>query len=273
VISVVIPARNAARHIGDQLTALASQSYDGEWEVVVADNGSRDETRQRVAAAGGGLPEVRVVDAGARPGINRARNAGARAARGSVLLFCDADDRVEPAWVAAMVRALDDAEGAGGRLRRERPDAAFTSGLLHWPGFLPFASGANCGVRAEVFHAIGAFDERFAGGGDDVDFFWRLQLGGHRLVFAPDAVVDYRERPTARGLAAQAFRHGYRDPLLYRVFRGQGMPPSSATVAAKAWARLVLDARPSADRREWARRAGRRAGRIAGSVRYGVRYL
>src|SRR5690606_10578144 len=93
-ISVVIPARDAARWIDAQLGALACQEVPVPWEVVVADNGSTDDTVARAEAWADRLP-VRVVDASGRPGPNHARNQGTAAARGDLLLYCDADDVVQ----------------------------------------------------------------------------------------------------------------------------------------------------------------------------------
>src|SRR6185295_6515304 len=59
--SVVIPAYNAAATIGAQLDALAAQTYNGAWEVLVCDNGSSDTTLEVVASYTDRLPRLRVV--------------------------------------------------------------------------------------------------------------------------------------------------------------------------------------------------------------------
>lgn len=286
MISVVIPVRNGAAHLPEQLAALAQQTYAGDWEVVVADNGSDDATRDCALANASSVPRLRVLDASARVGVGHARNVGATAADGEILLFCDADDRVYPDWLEAMVFAMRDADAAGGALEWStlnspaipEPRNVGTEALLELtPPFLPFPSGANCAVRADVYRELGGFDERFRGGGDDVEFFWRLQLDHYRLAFAPDARVAYRERPTVQGAARQAYRWARSQPSLFRAFRWAGMPRSSVRLAARAWAHLVVRA-PSywsqrARRRRWAVAVAERAGRLAGSLRSRVLYL
>src|SRR5204862_175427 len=79
LVSVLIPVRNAARLLPDQLNALAAQDYDGPWEVVVADNGSSDGSASVARRLAGRLPSLRVVDASGRRGAGPARNAGAAA--------------------------------------------------------------------------------------------------------------------------------------------------------------------------------------------------
>jgi GT2 family glycosyltransferase len=285
VISVVIPVRDAAEVLGGQLAALAAQDVDEPWEAVVADNGSTDGLADVVDQWRTRIPGLRIVAASERPGVSHARNAGARAAGGDRILFCDADDEVAPGWVAAMGAALRRWPAVGGSLDRRslnpagslRPELARSDGLVPWPGFWPFASGANCGVRAEVLSAAGGFDEDLQAGGDDVDFSWRLRQQGYELAFVPDAVVHYRERGGWRAAARQAFRYGMQDPRLFRRFASSGMPPSGPLRAARAWGHLLLLGlrywRSGPGRAQWVRSVARRTGRIVGSVRLRTVYL
>ena len=163
----MIPARNAASLLRGQLAALAAQTYTGEWEVIVADNGSTDDTRQVVRDASLGGAAVRLVDASGRVASNRARNIGAAAARGEFVLFVDADDEVAPTWLDAMARAASRCDAVGGCLERVRlntardvrPGRELSSHLQVWPGFLPYANGANCGLRRSLFGELGLFDK------------------------------------------------------------------------------------------------------------------
>jgi glycosyltransferase involved in cell wall biosynthesis len=225
--TVVLPAFDAASTIDVQLRALAAQRFAGAWELIVADNGSHDDTVARVRAWADRIPVLRVVDASARRGPAAARNIGAAEARGRVLLFCDADDAAEPGWMAGLVSALADAEAAaGGR--------AYTSlnrrahGPLDWPAplfakpplaHLAAASSHNLGVRADVFAELGGFDEQLTAG-EDVDLCWRLQLAGHRLVGAPAAIMQVRRREGLRATYRQAVAYGRADALLARKYAG-----------------------------------------------------
>ena len=78
-LSVVLPCRNGAATIAVQLEALASQFWSGTWELVVADNGSTDESMRIVESFRDRLPALQVVDASAGPGIPATLNAGVRA--------------------------------------------------------------------------------------------------------------------------------------------------------------------------------------------------
>ena len=67
-ISVIIPCLNAAGTLVEQLEALFGQDYSGEWELLVADNGSSDGTAELVESYRSKLPRLRFVDASARRG-------------------------------------------------------------------------------------------------------------------------------------------------------------------------------------------------------------
>ena len=119
-LTVVIPAYNEAPRIERQLGALATQRYDGPWEVVVGDNGSTDDTRARAEAWRDRLP-VRVVDASHRRGAAAARNQAVAHAAGDGLLFCDADDAVADGWLEAHAAALGNGDLVAGAIAYRLP--------------------------------------------------------------------------------------------------------------------------------------------------------
>jgi glycosyltransferase involved in cell wall biosynthesis len=279
LITVIVPVRNGEAHVADQLRALAGQAYPGNWELVVVDNGSRDATRRIVESWQPRFAALRIVDAGRQPGLNRARNAGARAADGDFLVFCDADDVVSPGWLAAMAEASERADIVGGRLEWEllnppevrawRPQAPMTE-LLVDHGFLRYAPGGNLGVWSGVARQVG-WDDSFRFGSSDHDFAWRAQLAGHTLAFAPDAVVQQRFRATIRAMAVQHFRYGRSGAQLQRAFRDAGLAPPDNRAALRHWKRIVKGTpdlcRGREKRGRWVRDASMRLGRLEGSLR------
>src|SRR4051812_31222858 len=114
-----MPVLNGEAHIADQLAALAAQTYEGDWELVVVDNGCSDRTIEIARDWAPRFPRLRIADATRRRGLNVARNAGAAAARGDFLAFCDADDVASPGWLAALASAAPEADVVGGRLEWE----------------------------------------------------------------------------------------------------------------------------------------------------------
>jgi glycosyltransferase involved in cell wall biosynthesis len=279
LVSVVIPALNGAKTIGLQLEALSRQTYHGPWEVIVIDNGSRDGTRGVVESWTERLPRLRLIEAVERRGANYARNAGCRASGGDVLLFCDADDIVDSDWITAMITALHTYDAVGGGIERRslndeialavRPPKPVNA-LLDTFGFLPHAQTANCGVRRELWSRIGGFDENYQHGSDDIEFFWRVQLSGATLGFAPDAVVHYRLRSDLRSIVRQAYNYGRSHTMLFRTFRAAGMPPSTFGQVSREWWWIAAHSPAllgsKRDRAVWLKRVALRWGRIVGSL-------
>jgi GT2 family glycosyltransferase len=283
-LTVLIAVRDGADVIAAQLEALAAQEFDGDWEVVVADNGSVDNTVAVVKGFDDRLPGLRVVDAAGRPGQAYAINEGARAALGRSILLLDADDLVAPGYVAAMAEALEDSVFVASRLDCESLNAPWlwtsrpptqVDGVGAPFSFLPSAAGCSLGIRRAIFSEVGGFDDTIMLG-TDVDLCWRVQLDGHPLQFVPDAVVAYRYRDTLRGIFAQARTYGTAGPALYRRYAARGMPRRSWRTAlrfhAGALARLVR-ARSRSDLAACVFLFGFRYGLIAGSIENRVLYL
>jgi glycosyltransferase involved in cell wall biosynthesis len=281
-ISVIIPVRNGSDTIEEQLEALAGQTYGGAWEVVVADNGSTDDTRAVAERWAPRLPKLSIVDASERSGSSFARNLGAVSAAGDFLAFCDADDVVVPGWLdslAAAARGFDAVTGRqdGSAINSEvvqswRPPRV--EGLPR-SGFLPYAPSCNLGVWAAVFAATGGFDEEYPQS-HDVEWSWRAQLASFTLGFAPGAVVNYRYRASPRGIARQAYVSGLDSARLYRDYRSHGLRRPRLTRTLRTWAWIVVRVPylwSPARRGIWIRRAGESAGRLVGSVRFRVLFL
>jgi glycosyltransferase involved in cell wall biosynthesis len=279
MISVVIPVLNGEPHLEDQLEALAGQTYSGRWEVVIADNGCTDGTLAIARRERPGLPEVRIADATARRGINHARNAGAAAAGGDFLAFCDADDVVSPGWLDALASAASGADLVGGRNEWSelnepeviawRPSSPMTE-LMRGHDFLPYTAGGNMGVWADTAREL-RWDEGYRFGGSDQEFAWRAQLGGYEVAFAPDALVQLRFRRSIRATARQFYRYGVSGAQLHRAFRHAGIPRHDNRDALRRWWRLVRSVPdlwgPRNRRGYWVRVAAFRWGRLVGSLR------
>jgi glycosyltransferase involved in cell wall biosynthesis len=286
LVTVVVPARNERRHLPAQLGALARQTYERPWEVVVVDDGSTDGTGDTARSFAAALPSLRVV-ATPRRGLNHARNTGTAAARGEIVAFCDADDVVRPGWLSAIVAEVErgPADIVGGQL-----DLGSLNGGVHrswrhkgsWTGkrvagrFLEYVPGGNCAMRTAVARDVG-WDEAFTFGGADAEFSWRVQHLGLRIGYAPGAVVRVRDPEQFSELARQFYGYGSGQPRLYARERHRGWPRSDTRGALREWAWLIfaLPAQLGSSRRRgrWACVAGMRAGRLRGSVRARVLYL
>lgn len=215
-VSVIVPARDAAATLPALFSGLDGQgSPDFEHEVIVVDSGSSDDTAEVARRAGARVIRHEV------PGASAARNAGARAAQGSLLVFLDADCIPQPGWLERLVAAMGDEEvgGVGGtvtpapprtlteRWAADRGDVTQDRGLRD--PFAPWVLTANCCYRREVFDGVGGFEESMRGG-EDVHLAWQMQLTlGRQMGFAEAAVVLHQHRSTLTGLWHQWVRNGW----------------------------------------------------------------
>jgi glycosyltransferase involved in cell wall biosynthesis len=161
VISFVVPAYNEEKYLGPTLAAIhaAARAVGEPYEIVVANDGSTDNTAQ-LAETGG----ARVVTVQKRQ-IAGTRNAGAAAAQGEWLVFVDADTRVNADVVRGTVEAFRGGAVAGGAPVR------FDGGprWVHWTApivvflfrHIKWAAGCFLFARRDVFEKVGGFDERF----------------------------------------------------------------------------------------------------------------
>ena len=212
-ISVVVPVRDGAATLPALLDSLAAQTLEPRrFEVVVADNASRDATA-RVARERG----VTVVSEPQR-GRARARNAGAAAARGERLAFVDADCVADRCWLAALLGCLERAPLAAGpiELRTSTPPTRIERFELisrydqeHAVLAGGWAASANLGIRREAFDALGGFDPAYRQIGEDVDLCLRGGRAGLSIGWCPGAVVRTRAERRLRAVLARAARHGH----------------------------------------------------------------
>lgn len=162
MISIIIPAYNEETLLAATVRAArdAADPLGAPYEIIVVDDGSTDRTADIAREHG-----ARVVGVNLR-NIGAARNAGARAAVGELLVFVDADTLVPPEVLfGAVAAARAGAVGGGAGARQDSNDPrwgpavfAFAAWLMRTAGW---AAGCFMFVRADIFHLVGGFDERY----------------------------------------------------------------------------------------------------------------
>lgn|GEM_PF-5040313 len=242
IISVIISAKNEAERVQACFDSLSQQRTRFPFEVLLVDNGSTDGTfalARKLAARQKNIHVLRER----QPGSASARNFGASKARGSVLVFTDADCRFAPNWLHELARPLlkknQELENelplaaVGGRTLSEfhmaRPsfverylDQLFdfweTDRLAAFPAFLPWAPTCNLAIKKEVFDGLGGFDARWKNAAYDVDLCWRLVLCGFVLGYAPKAEVHHLRRHSLLGLSKQMANYAFYNHSLLTTY-------------------------------------------------------
>jgi glycosyltransferase involved in cell wall biosynthesis len=279
-LSIVIPCRNASATLDRQLKALSQQSWDKQWEVIIVDNGSTDDTVAKALAWTNRLPQLQVVEARRRSGASVARNEGARVARHEMLAWIDADDEVAPGWLAAMGRAAQSfdfmcateqqagAVSSGAQLGR--PAATRFSRIFGDRGFLDACGGGCLAVTRQLFDMAGGWDEDMMAA-EDTAFCWEIQLLGASLVRIHDARINVYSRTNLRGLARQQFNWGVGSVQLYKRFAARGAPRSNSIGVTLRWVALLATTPyvlvSARYRRRWTGTVARRLGKLIGCFR------
>ncbi len=226
-LSVVLPVLNESVDIGELLQSLLSQeAVPGGYEIIVADGGSTDGTREIVQGFGGEKVAVRLFD-NPRRLSGAARNVGAAAARGEFVLYLDGHCALPRADYLKRVVEIFDDTGADCLSRPQFLDqmvgggwAEAIAGARHsWFGHNAGSDiygcepgptdprSAGAAYRRSRWVELGGYDERFDAC-EDVEFNHRIDEVGCSSYAHPDLTVHYRPRSSVRGLFWQMFRYG-----------------------------------------------------------------
>ena len=191
-ISVIIPALNEEKYMHIPFEGLSKQSFKN-FEVIVVDGGSVDDTAKIASKHNAKV----LVDR--KKGASAARNTGAKAAKGKVLLFLDADTKPSKDLLKVYNRIFEDdavAAATGPILPLEKASRKMVAGYKFVSIFFvrmsikigrPSLVGSNFAVRKSDFNKQGGFNERLITY-EDWDLSGRLKKSG-RIVYSNDAVV------------------------------------------------------------------------------------
>ncbi len=236
MVSIIIPTRDRAHHLGPCLQSLRGTTYPA-WEAVIVDNGSTDEETLQLLSEQERTDRTRVVQHSIPFNFSELNNYGARAATGDVLCFLNDDTTVTTdGWLDAMVEhALRPGVGAVGALLKYPRGDVQHAGIVIGMGGLGLAGHvhrfadeatithnwrlsylqeysavtAACVVmKRDRFEEVGGFDERFAVCFNDVDLCLRLRDAGYRNLWTPHAVLDHHEQ-VSRGARVGAADRAY----------------------------------------------------------------
>ncbi len=201
MISVIIPAYNAAHVLPQCLAALANQTINQPWETIVVDDASTDQTSQIV-----GDYDVKLIRHEHRRGAGAARNSGIQQAKGEIICFTDADCEPTPDWLEKMIIPFADPEiiACKGRYRTRQKEltARFVQieyedkyDLLRQQTHIDFIDTYAAAYRRQQLLAYGGFDERMTYL-EDQELSFRLAAQGYAMVYQPEAVVYHLHSDT-----------------------------------------------------------------------------
>lgn len=194
-VTFYIPCFNAAKTICFCLEAIFKQTYPLK-EVVVIDDGSTDETVERVSRY-----PVRLIRHMSNRGLAAARNTAIRNINTEFVASLDADCLPETDWLEQLMKKFDSSEiaGVGGKLLETYSSTVFDlwrSAHMKqcWDeeeNSPPFLFGSNTVFRKEALLKVGLYNEDFKNNYEDVDICARLKKEGYTLAYEPKAIVHH----------------------------------------------------------------------------------
>ena len=216
LVSIVILNYNGAHYLRTFLPSVLATTYEHK-EVVVADNGSTDDSLTLLAAE---FPTVKVIQNSTNEGFAGGYNWALKQVNAAYYILLNSDVAVDPSWVDPLVELMESNEKIGACqpkiLAHKEPTcfeyAGASGGWIDSLGY-PFsrgrvfdvceqdngqynqnerifwASGAAMMIRSNLFHALGGFDASFFAHQEEIDLCWRMQLAGYELYACPNAVV------------------------------------------------------------------------------------
>lgn len=232
--SIIIPSYNRCDEIRELLTSLLTVDFpSGRFEVIIADDGSTDNTREVVDHYAGKAPFALHYYSQQNQGPGAARNLGMSKARGDFFIFLDSDVTVPVHWLRAVDTALHaetaDAFGGPDSYKDDFPPllkainysltSFITTGGLRGRKGKKLAKyyprSFNMGLSRELWQQIGGFGSLRHG--QDIEYSNRIIKSGAKVVYIAGAEVYHKRRTNLRRFYKQVFNWGVARINLYKI--------------------------------------------------------
>lgn len=231
-VSVVICTRNRSKQLRKCLESFGNQKCIPK-EIIVVDNAPVDDSTEQVTKE---FKHVRYCKE-PKPGLDIARNTGAREARSAVVAYTDDDVELHPWWVYQVNETFVRTDAVAmtglviaseletesqqiferywsfnrGYTDKEYDPYFLIDNLAEGPAVWEIGAGANMAFRKSVFDKVGYFDERLdvgaAGCNGDSEMWYRILLRGGSIYYNPRAVVLHEHRKEMSALKKQIFNY------------------------------------------------------------------
>jgi mycofactocin glycosyltransferase len=227
-VTVIIPAKDRAEELKGCLESVFTQEYPTDMiEVIVIDDGSRDET----AGVARSFP-CKLFSLEKSRGQSFCRNLGAGVGKGEILAFLDSDCIAAKTWLRDLVPLFQWGRvgAVGGRVdgyfeesgldRYENAFSSLSMGKHMIYGSndesLVYAPTCNLLTRKTVYAEIGGIRDGMHVG-EDVDFCWRMRARGHALLYVPFGNVKHKHRNRLLAMLKRRLEYGTSEGALYRL--------------------------------------------------------
>ncbi len=255
--SIIIPSFNRADEIQDLLKSILNLDFPAErYEVIIADDGSTDQTKEVVKQAHQGYAYSLKYFSQENQGPGAARNMGMKNARGDFFLFIDSDVTLPTTWLGKIDEALtqENADAFGGpdtyldsfppllkAINYSMTSFITTGGMRGKKGkklakFFP--RSFNMGLSRTLWQKIGGFGSLRHG--QDIEYSNRIIRSGAHVVYVDDAPVYHKRRTNLRRFYKQVFNWGVARVNLFKIDPHMFEPLHAAPAGATLIVLIVL---------------------------------
>lgn len=221
-------------------------------EIVVVENGSGDDSAERLAREAEGIT---LVVSNENLGFTGGSNLGVARSRGEFVAFLNNDAKPDPAWIKTAVARFGKSSRIGAIASRvldwDGKHVDYIGSAMTWygMGFKPhtaervpsgaqtvkdvlFGTGSAMFVRRSVFDEVGGFDERYFMFFDDVDLGWRINLAGYRVVYEPASLAFHKHHASMSSFGAHKETYLLERNALYTLYKNIGEESVGTAVQA-----------------------------------------
>lgn len=243
-VSVVVPCYNGARFLDQLMATLAGQTFR-DFETIIVDDGSGEETRSKLDSLG---PSVRVLHQ-SNQGPGAARNTGIKSARAEIVLALDCDDQLDPTYLQETVSVMQAAPPEVGFLFTDERMSGLREGVearyfkLFDQLFINRVPSCLM-MRKEAWRKAGGYDDAMREGYEDWEFTISMAAAGYRCIEIPKPLFTYRVSNDGLLLRLSAKMHAelwarirrkhselYRLPALLRLWWSTRHQPGDLSLA------------------------------------------
>ncbi len=244
-VSIVIVNYNGRHHLRECFKSIRALHYpQDKIEVVVVDNGSSDGSVELMQKEYGWVKLLRNTG---NEGFAKPSNDGARAAAGEYVAFLNNDMRVQPEWLAELLRSMErsssrcagsvilnwdgsllDFAGGGANLQGLGFQQNFARPMREMEPLLSedreilFACGGSMLIDRGLFLSAGGFDEDYFAYYEDVDLGWRLHVLGERVMLSVKSRVYHKHNSTSKTIARPRVQYLFERNKLYTCYKNFG---------------------------------------------------
>lgn len=236
-VSVILPTYNRKRELEKCLNSFLCQDAPlSDFEIIVIDDGSTDDTEQLFTSSNGWQPLQLVYYKQTRNGVSSARNAGIKIAKGKILAFIDSDCLANKDWIKNIMfyhEKFPDIAAIHGRTEAYSNNdyTAITEQKIidRYLDYLILSNGehkfintlytCNCSVKTGIFTRLKCSFSKEMFTGQDVDLARQILQKGEKIIYIDDIVAKHKNRTNFFSYMRRSFRSGRGEYLLRAKWR------------------------------------------------------